>query len=330
MTFLLGIDIGGSGSRVALLGPAGERRTLEGPRIGVTAGGSSVPDAVLALVDAAHEAWPAEVADLAGAGVGATGLATLVADPGAVAASIAERLATTSGPTDAAASRSAVRPDVAVAVAVDAVTAHLGALDGDAGAVVALGTGAIAIGGDGLGSWRRVDGWGHLLGDRGGGAWIGLRGLDAAMRAFDRVDPAGAALLELALNRFGEPSTWPRQLYTRDDRAGVLAGFASAVAEAAAAGDVRARGILSDAGEEAARSVVAALGDDLPPVVASTGGVFAAIGVREAFERHVRVARPDVDLRTAAGGPLEGALILAERAARGAIVDVPGFTWVAS
>lgn len=328
MTFLLGIDIGGSGSRVALLGPAGERRTLEGPRIGVTAGGSSVPDAVLALVDAAHEAWPADIAGLAGVGVGATGLATLVADPGAVATSIVGRLATTSGTTDTAGSRSANRP--AVAVAVDAVTAHLGALDGDAGAVVALGTGAIAVGGDGLGSWRRVDGWGHLLGDRGGGAWIGLRGLDAAVRAFDRVDPAGAALLELARNRFGDPTTWPRQLYTRDDRAGVLAGFASAVAEAAAAGDVRARGILSDAGEEAARSVVAALGDDLPPVVAGTGGVFAAIGVREAFERQVRVARPGVDLRAAAGGPLEGALILAERAVRGAIVDVPGFTWVAS
>jgi N-acetylglucosamine kinase-like BadF-type ATPase len=327
VTFLLGIDIGGSGSRVALLGPDGERRTLDGPRIGVTPGGSSVPETVLALVDAAHGAWLTEVADLAGVGVGATGLATLVADPGAVASSIAARLPARSGATDAAVSPSSDRP--AVAVAVDAVTAHLGALGGDAGAVVALGTGAIAIGGDGLGSWRRVDGWGHLLGDRGGGAWIGLRGLDAAVRAFDGVDPSGAALLRLARARFGEPATWPRQLYTRDDRAGVLAGFASAVAEAADTGDARARDILSDAGEEAARSVVAALGDDLPPVIAGTGGVFGAPAVRESFDRAIRAVRPDADLRTAAGGPLDGALILADRVARGRIAGVPGFTWVA-
>lgn len=327
MTFLLGIDVGGSGSRVALLGPAGQRHTLEGSRIGVTAGGSSVPDAVLALVDSAQRTWPSEVADLAGVGVGATGLATLVADPAAVASSIATRLRASSASTDATGSRSAIGP--AVAVAVDAVTAHLGALGGDAGAVVALGTGAIAIGGDGHGSWRRVDGWGHLLGDRGGGAWIGMRGLDAAVRSLDGVDPSGAALLRLARGRFGEPATWPRQLYTRDDRAGVLAGFASAVAEAADAGDARARDILSDAGEEAARSVVAALGDDLPPVVAGTGGVFGAPAVRTAFERAVRAARPDVDLRAAAGGPIEGALILADRVARGAIGGVPGFTWIA-
>lgn len=327
MTFLLGIDIGGSGSRVALLGPDGARRTLEGPRVGVTAGGSSVPEAVLALVDAARGAWPNEVAELAGVGVGATGLATLVADPGAVVSAVAGRLRVRSGQTDAAGSPSPGRP--AVAVTVDAVTAHLGALGGDAGAVVALGTGAIAIGGDGLGAWRRVDGWGHLLGDRGGGAWIGMRGLDAAVRALDGVDPSGAALLDLARARFGEPATWPRQLYTRDDRAGVLAGFASAVAEAADAGDARARGILSDAGDEAARSVVAALGDDLPSVVAGTGGVFGAPEVRESFERAVRAARPDADLRAAAGGPLDGALVLADRVAHGTIVGVPGFTWIA-
>ncbi len=70
------------------------------------------------------------------------------------------------------------------ALAADAVTAYVGALGPRPGAVIAAGTGLIAIGTD-LAGWRRADGWGHLLGDCGGGAWIGRAGLEAALRAHD-------------------------------------------------------------------------------------------------------------------------------------------------
>ncbi|KOG91913.1 ATPase, partial [Streptomyces varsoviensis] len=65
--------------------------------------------------------------------------------------------------------------------------AYAGALGQRPGAVVAGGTGMIAIGSDlsREGGWRRADGWGHLLGDLGGGAWIGQAGLTAALRAHD-------------------------------------------------------------------------------------------------------------------------------------------------
>ena len=56
---------------------------------------------------------------------------------------------------------------------------------------VAAGTGLIAIGTD-LTRWRRADGWGHLLGDCGSGAWIGRAGLEAALRAYDG-RPGGSA-----------------------------------------------------------------------------------------------------------------------------------------
>ncbi|MFJ2116635.1 BadF/BadG/BcrA/BcrD ATPase family protein, partial [Streptomyces sp. NPDC087850] len=69
-------------------------------------------------------------------------------------------------------------------LAADAVTAYAGALGQRPGAVVAAGTGMIALGTD-LAGWRRADGWGHLLGDHGGGAWIGRAGLEAALRAHD-------------------------------------------------------------------------------------------------------------------------------------------------
>jgi N-acetylglucosamine kinase-like BadF-type ATPase len=73
-----------------------------------------------------------------------------------------------------------------LALAADAVTAYAGALGQRPGAVVAAGTGLIAMGTDltAAGGWRRADGWGHLLGDCGGGAWIGRAGLEAAMRAY--------------------------------------------------------------------------------------------------------------------------------------------------
>src|SRR6201993_3574415 len=60
-----------------------------------------------------------------------------------------------------------------VAVTSDAVIAHAGALNGEPGVVLVVGTGvvALAIGADG--ALRTADGWGPWLGDEGGGAWVG-------------------------------------------------------------------------------------------------------------------------------------------------------------
>ncbi|MEF3404733.1 BadF/BadG/BcrA/BcrD ATPase family protein [Agromyces sp. CCNWLW203] len=316
---LLGIDIGGSGSRVAIRSGDGPRRELTGPRIGVTTGGSSVPETAIALLRRARELWPRECAALDGVGLGASGLATLVARPDELARAMRAELAGTSA--------DRLSP---VAVAIDAVTAHLGALGGRPGAIVALGTGAIAFGTDGLEIWRRVDGWGHLLGDRGGGAWIGNRGLEMAMRAHDGVDASGAALLVRARARFGDPLEWPAQLYTRDDRAGVLAGFVPEVAELAASGDVAATAIMAAAGEEAARSGVAALAPGLAARLAATGGVFGAGGVlASSFARTVTALRADVEVTAPLGDPLDGALLLAGRVARGEVSTHEPYVWTA-
>ncbi|MBD7956265.1 hypothetical protein H9651_01260 [Microbacterium sp. Sa4CUA7] len=315
---MLGIDIGGSGSRVALTGDGAGRAEFAGERIGITAAGSTVPDAVIALVRRALAEWPAAAGDLTGVGVGATGLATLVERPDDLVADVAAAVAEATG-----------RP-ARVAIAIDAVTAHLGALGGDSGAIIALGTGAIAFGTDGRDIWRRVDGWGHLLGDRGAGAWIGMQGLNEAMRAYDDVDAAGTVLLDAARQRFGDPLTWPGQLYTRADRAGVLASFATDVVAAAADGDSAATAIVAEAGREAARSAAAALHPALPPVIATTGGVFRAGGaLTAAFEQTLTALRPDAVLQASAGDPLDGALILAERAATGAIATHAPYVWVA-
>ncbi|CAM5371436.1 hypothetical protein SHIRM173S_01495 [Streptomyces hirsutus] len=178
-----------------------------------------------------------------------------------------------------------------VALAADAVTAYVGALGPRPGAVVAAGTGLIAVGTD-LTGWRRADGWGHLLGDCGGGAWIGRAGLEAALRAHDGRDGGSGRLLELAEEMFGPAASLPGRLYPRTDRAAVLASFAPRVAECAD-GDAVAADILRAAARHMADSAAAVCpktgpgrgggagsapgegpdGDADEPLVAFTGGL---------------------------------------------------------
>ncbi|MFD3587865.1 N-acetylglucosamine kinase [Streptomyces sp. NPDC058683] len=158
-----------------------------------------------------------------------------------------------------------------VALAADAVTAYVGALGPRPGAVIAAGTGLIAIGTD-LTGWRRADGWGHLLGDCGGGAWIGRAGLEAALRAYDGRDGGSAALLACAEERFGPPAGLPGQLYPRADRPAVLASFAPQVADRAAHDPVAA-GILRAAARHMAESAVAVCPTAGEPRIALTGGL---------------------------------------------------------
>ena len=67
----------------------------------------------------------------------------------------------------------------------DVVAAHAGAFAGDPGIVVSAGTGAITLGADEFGEQFYADGWGPLLGDEGGGYWIGVEALRAICRSLD-------------------------------------------------------------------------------------------------------------------------------------------------
>ena len=75
------------------------------------------------------------------------------------------------------------------------------------GAVVAAGTGAVAFATDFDQVWRRVDGWGHILGDRGSSVWVGLQALEAALMTLDGVTAGGEALLAAATEQLGPPET---------------------------------------------------------------------------------------------------------------------------
>ncbi|MFD3609896.1 N-acetylglucosamine kinase [Streptomyces atroolivaceus] len=303
--FVLGVDSGGSGLRVAL-GPAGTGRPartavcaepVRTGEDGIDAGHllEQLLPAVRRLLDQAGRPGAAVVA----AAVGAAGMATL-------GEQLRARLP------DALADALGVRR---VALAADAVTAYAGALGQRPGVVVAGGTGLIALGTD-LTTWRRADGWGHLLGDSGSGAWIGRAGLDAAMRAHDGRRGGSPVLLARLEAVFGPATGLPGLLYPRTDRPALLASFAPEVA-AGAPDDEVAAGILRDAAAhiaEAAAAVCPPQAGSRPDgcEVALTGGLFRMgeplLGpLRRELGRQVPQAR----VVPAEGDPLHGALEIA-------------------
>ncbi|WP_447036072.1 N-acetylglucosamine kinase [Streptomyces sp. DSM 118878] len=295
---VLGVDSGGSGLRAALGTPEGVPcpepvRSAEpvrtGPR-GIDAG--HFMELLLPMVRALlAEAGGVRISAVA---VGAAGMATLGDD-------LRARLPGTFGRA----------LDVErVALATDAVTAYAGALGDRPGAVVAAGTGLVAVGTD-LATWRRADGWGHLLGDCGGGAWIGRAGLEAAMRAHDGRRGGSRALRDRAETVFGPPAGLPGQLYPRADRPAVLASFAPEVA-ACAADDVVARGILRDAARHIAEAAAAVCPQDVVSEVALTGGLFAmGEPLLGPLRGELSESLPRARQVPAAGDPLDGALRIA-------------------
>lgn len=328
--WIVALDVGGSGSRLvarrlsaALAGDeaASGDVVLAGRSVTIRPDGSDAVDVVRELLARLRTDAP-HVAGVGAAAVGATGLATLVRDPAELHAALRDGLTTSGAPDGKGLFRSAV--------AADALTAHLGALAGRGGAVVAVGTGAIALGTNLRTTWQRVDGWGHLLGDLGAGSWIGAQGLRAAAAAHDgRANGGSAALLDAATRRFGPVQTWPSQLYTRTDRAQVLASFTPDVAAAARASDVVARQILAGAGTHLATTLAAAVVDGVPPLAAATGGVLG-VGplLTEPFRARLAVLRPDVELVPSAGTPLDGALLLAGRLAQDPAAVVGHEPWL--
>ncbi|MFD3730095.1 N-acetylglucosamine kinase [Streptomyces sp. NPDC058632] len=295
------MDSGGSGLRV-VVGAAGRgplARGASGEPVRTGSRGIEPGHLMEQLVPMARElAAEAGIRRLDTAVVGAAGLASLgdalrAELPGALARELGVRR---------------------VALAADAVTAYVGALGPRPGAVVAAGTGLIAVGTD-LAGWRRADGWGHLLGDCGGGAWIGRAGLEAALRAHDGRDGGSGRLLECAEGMFGPAASLPGRLYPRTDRAAVLASFAPRVAECADS-DAVAAGILRTAARHMADSAAAVCPAAGPgsgePLVAFTGGLLhlgdpLLVPLGEELAKRLPRAR-----RLAAeGDPLHGAVRIA-------------------
>ncbi|GAB3261971.1 N-acetylglucosamine kinase [Arthrobacter pigmenti] len=299
-----GVDIGGSGCRVAVVPLEGSTTpvVLEGAGVRIGAGGLQVA-ALLDQVErlARQAAGGCRVGRIEAVVFGSAGLLELLPDKDGMHRMLAERLGAR-----------------VTMLASDMVTSHVGALGMVPGGVLAAGTGAVALGTDFAQVWNRVDGWGHVLGDAGSGAWIGAAGLDAAFRALDGRTGGSADLLDSLRDRFGSPERVVHDVYTREDRAGMLASFVPDIAALAAAGDRTCTSIFHRAGRELASTGEAALAGGLPPRLALTGGLFQASPLlRDGLREGLVPARPDIELVESAGTAVDGALQLAVRAGQG-------------
>jgi N-acetylglucosamine kinase-like BadF-type ATPase len=278
---VIGVDVGGTGARAAIAGEQGVLARAE------LSGVTDKVSAVIAVVaDVMARAGLSEVDEVDAVAVGAAGFQLTGA-----------RL------------REGVPPKMPsreVLLCSDMLTSYIGALGLSDGAVIAAGTGAVALGTDMAGTWERVDGWGYLLGDHGGGSWIGRHAMHAALRAADG-RPGGSPLLLKLLDR--DPAELVAELTERPDRAGLMASFVPAVARAAEEGDSIAVNLLRTAGDHLADTALSALPIRARRVVATTGNLFKLGGpLWQRFTARLK----HIELQEAQGTGLDGALTLAK------------------
>ena len=300
---VVGVDVGGSGLRLqtSYAGSRGPVHTAPGVRI--EPGGIDVA-ALVASADHLLASASSVAPGIDGAGAGGTGAPS---GPDVLVWSMRGLLFLTDR-TEVLRTVTAglgARRTVVVSDAVANLVGALGAVR--PGAVVAAGTGAVAFGCDFARTWRRVDGWGHVLGDRGSAAWVGLEGLRSALRFGDGLGGASAALYGAGVDAFGPVETWPRQLMAGADAPERLASFAPAVAGLAAT-DAAAAGICRRAGAALAESLAAAADGIAEPALSATGGLLSATAVRTAFE--ATASSLGLAVTAPLGGALDGALTL--------------------
>lgn len=191
-------------------------------------------------------------------------------------------------------------PFAAIVTMSDGYAALIGAGGGAPCGLLSVGTGVAAhrLFDDGASIQR--DGWGWVVGDRGGGCWLGMQALRHAMEVWDGLSPS-SALSKAALERFGgAQGLLDGSLANLDAQR--LAAFAPLVLEQAENGCPVAGDILSRAiGYLAA--LVGVLDCAGAPLYLS-GGLAGPLKAK-------LVARIARDIRAPAGDAMEGCLLVA-------------------
>ena len=287
---VLGVDGGQSGIRL--------RHSLGGRAVEVDGVSHQEGDTVAVVADAIAEGWrrggfaPVDRAVL--------GMTTAPAD-----AEARDALCRLVGAAVAA-------PEVWLAD--DAVTAHAGALSLGWGVSVVAGTGVACLAVPRHGTPRIIGGHGYLLGDEGGGFWIGSRGLRAVLRAAEGRGPE-TSLTAAAGRRYGALADLHVRLHAGDRPVDAIARFAPDVLEAAAAGDAAATAIVDEAAEElllVARAGAAWAGDEAVTVPLALGGRLLQPGteLRRRLDDRLATSRLPVAPRSADASALDGAILL--------------------
>ena len=203
-------------------------------------------------------------------------------------------------------------PNAKIVTGSDRDSGLAAALDNGDGIVVNAGSGSSVTGrrGDRI---ERAGGWGHILGDTGGGYFLSIEALRLILREYDlhrgEMQFTAKILHALSLNNLDELVRWAQ---TADKME--IAMLAPVIFGAAAGGDARVNEIV----EEGARvlceytEAVACRLHLLAPKVALMGGLFYRDSIyTHAFRRRLKRNLPDARVTTAERPPELGAAWLA-------------------
>jgi glucosamine kinase len=185
------------------------------------------------------------------------------------------------------------------------------------GVLLIAGTGSSAFARGPAGATARCGGWGPVIGDEGGGAWIGRRALSVVAAAADGREPE-TALTGAVLTAAEVAETTDLIRWAANAPPATLATLAPVVMTAAEGGDLRANSIVSMAVEELAlhvRSLARQLFTDerASVPVALTGGLLKKGSTfRKRLEHRLKTAVPGAHVHTeeidAARGAVRSAL----------------------
>lgn len=184
------------------------------------------------------------------------------------------------------------------------------------GVALVAGTGSVVLGKTRQGKTARAGGWGYLIGDEGSSYELAREALRAAAQAADGRGPATAllpAILEYWQAR--DPSELIAHVYRPGAAPAELAVLAPLVTRCAGEGDAVARRLVEQAGQALAmtvRAVCVALDFQEEVPLALTGGlVLSAAAVREALLRALGQTQYRMNPVTPVDAPVRGAVRLA-------------------
>lgn len=200
----------------------------------------------------------------------------------------------------------------AIVVCGDEEIALDAAFEGGAGVLAMAGTGSNVVGRTGRGETLNVGGWGPALGDQASGYWIGHQALRAAVRAMDFERPT--PILDRVTAFWKASSTG--EVVDMAHAAPDFSLLAPLVVSCAEEGDPVALEVLERGGRllgedaaEACRRVQALDPDGPMPAVAFTGSILEKVAfVRESMLKTIRRSLPGVEILPEAVDPLMGAL----------------------
>ncbi len=250
---VLGVDIGGTSSRVALFVGGQERGRSEGRGEPMRIGrGTAIATGIAAMARPLLVREGVARADVLV--IGASGVGRAAEREELAAAADAERLSWK------------------VKVVTDGELARAAAFGGAPGVLLIAGTGSIAVSVDREGTARRAGGLGWRMGDQGSGYWIAMRALEAVGAMQDGLGPVTHLAERLAgaagCRSVAELVRWSTVATTAD-----VAGLGPVVVEAADHGDAIAEMIISQAVDWLVRIAAAAGAGPVP--VALSGGLIA-------------------------------------------------------